>query len=193
MDAPAEEAHPCRNTATAMQAPRLSELINIITETHTQGQQLKAVKESECDGRWERLRSVMDSGASITVVPPSVGKLYATEASPASRAGVQYQVANGDELPNLGQKFLPLVTSEGTTRGMLCQVADVTMALQSPRALHASGHMVVLNGPNSFVLNKISGEINVLEDDGVNYLMDTWIIPPEELPNYTDPDFHGQQ
>ena len=189
MGVPAEDGSPMPKHQT----PRLKELLNILTETHTTGQQLKAVKESECVGRWERLRSVMDSGASITVVPPSVGKLYETEESPASRAGVQYQVANGDELPNLGQKFLPLVTSEGTTRGMLAQVADVTMALQSPRALYASGHMVVLNGPNSFVLNKISGEINVLEDDGINYLMDTWIIPPEEIENYADPDFHGQQ
>jgi len=164
---------------------KTKEFLNVMMEMQQHGQHLNAVKEAECIGRWERLRSVMDSGASITVIPPSVGKLYQTQESAASRAGVQYQVANGDELPNLGEKFLPLVTSEGTTRGMLAQVADVTMALQSPRALHKSGHMVILDGPDSFVLNKITGEINVLEDDGLNYYMDTWIIPPEELDNFT--------
>ena len=74
----------------------------------------------------------------------------------------------------------------------MAQVADVTMPLQSPRALHASGHMVVLDGENSFVLNKITGEVNCMEDDGVSYLMDMWIIPPEELPNYADASFRRQ-
>ena len=154
--------------------------------------QLNAVKEAEFHGRWERMRSVMDSGASITVIPPSVGKLYELTESAASKAGVQYQVANGDELPNLGEKFLPLFTREGTTRGMLAQVADVTMPLQSPRALYATGHLVVLDGPDSFVLNKITGEVNCMEDDGANYFLDTWIIPPEDLDRYSDPSFLGQ-
>jgi hypothetical protein len=189
MDVPADEAHPCRNTNPTT---RTREFLNVINELRVQGQEIKSVKEAEFNGRWERLRSVMDSGASITVIPPNVGKLYEVRESPASKAGVQYQVANGDELPNLGEKFLPLLTSEHTTRGMLAQVADVTMALQSPRALHATGHMVILDGANSFVLNKFTGEVNVLEDDGINYLMDTWIIPPEELPMYTDPGFPGQ-
>jgi hypothetical protein len=184
MDVPAEEAHPGRNTATAF--------LNVIAEMQSRGQELKAVREAEFEGRWERLRSVMDSGASITVIPPSVGKLYQATESAASRAGVQYQVANGDELPNLGEKFLPLVTKEGNVRGMLAQVADVTMPLQSPRALYATGHLVVLDGPNSFVLNKFSGEINTMEDDGTNYLMDTWIIPPEEVEAYTNAGFAGQ-
>ena len=134
----------------------------------------------------------MDSGATITVIHPSVGKLYEVTESAASKAGVQYQLANGDELLNLGKKFLPLVTKESTTREMMAQVADVTMPLHSPRALHASGHMVVLDGENSFVLNKITGEVNCMEDDGVNYLMDMLIIPPEELQNYADPSFGGQ-
>ena len=153
---------------------------------------MKAVKEAEFNGRLERIKIVMGSGATITVILPSVGKLYEVIESAASKAGVQYQVANGDELLNLGEKFLPLVTKEGTTRGMMAQVADVTMPLQRPRALHASGHMVALDGKNSFVLNKITGEVNCLEDDGVNYFMDMSIIPPEELPNYADASFRGQ-
>jgi hypothetical protein len=75
---------------------------------------------------------------------------------------------------------------------MVAQVADVTMPLQSPRALYATGHLVVLDGPDSFVLNKVTGEVNCMEDDGSNYLLDTWIIPPEDLERYSDPSFLGQ-
>jgi hypothetical protein len=80
---------------------------NVIGELRVHGQELKAVKGAEFNGRWERIKSVMDSGATITVIPPSVGKLYEVIESAASKAGVQYQVANGNELPNLGETNLP--------------------------------------------------------------------------------------
>ena len=33
----------------------------------------------------------------------------------------------------------------------------------------------------SFVLNKLTGKYNAIEDDGVNYLMKQWIVPPDQL------------
>ncbi len=133
------------------------------------------------DGRWEKLTNIMDSGASVTALPPSAGKLYAMEESPASRAGVEYEAANGHAIPNLGQKTLPVITKEGTLRCMLAQMADVTHGLQSVRQMHATGHMVVFDGPDSFTLNKFTGEVNAIDDNGSNYLMESWICPPEEL------------
>mgnify|MGYP005697206869 CR=1 FL=1 len=142
-------------------------------------EQLNAVQEG--DGRWEKLRTIIDSGATVTVVPPWVGKCYSVQESPGSKAGVEYAVANGDSLPNLGQKALPLYTKEGTMRGMMAQVANVTDGLQSVRAMYNSGHIVVLDGPNSYALNKFTGEMNEIQDDGLNYTMESWICPPEEL------------
>ena len=141
--------------------------------------QLNAVQ--EMDGRWERIRMIMDSGATVTVVPPTVGRLYHVQESPASKAGVEYTVANGDSLPNLGQKMLPLVTAEGTMRGMLAQVANVTDGLQSIRNMYNSGHVVIFDGPESYCLNKFTGEVNEITDNGTNYTMDAWVCPPEEL------------
>ena len=168
------------------------ELLNIIHEVRTQGAQLQAVREAEFHGRWARMKAVMDSGATVTVIPPAVGKLYEVTESEASKRGVQYEVASGDSLPNLGEKFLPLLTKENTVRGMLAQVADITMPLQSARAMHASGHIVVLDGPDSFVFNKLTGEVNCLEDDGTNYFMDMWIVPPEDLDAHLCQDFPRQ-
>ena len=95
------------------------------------------------EGGWEYLEAILDSGATVTVIPPHVGKEYEVVPSAASKAGVKYEVANGDEIPNLGEKLLPVVTNEGSWRGMLAQVADVSTALQSVRALVKSGHVVV--------------------------------------------------
>ena len=123
----------------------------------------------------------MDSGATVTVIPPSTGKLYQLQEGAASKAGVEYAVANGDCIPNLGQKLLPVMTAEGTMRGILAQVANVTDGLQSIRAMYNTGHVVVFDGPNSFALNKLTGEMNGIIDDGTNYVMESWICPPEEL------------
>ena len=47
----------------------------------------------------------------------------------ASKAGVRHEVANGDEKPNFGEKLRRVVTVDGTQRGLLAQVADVSKAL----------------------------------------------------------------
>ena len=136
------------------------------------------------EGEWEHLEAILDSGATVTVIPPHVGKEYEVVPSEASKAGVRYEVANGEEIPNLGEKLLPVVTDEGSWRGMLAQVADVSKALQSVRALVRSGHVVVFGdgdgGTERYVYNKTTGETNFVRDDGVNYLMSLHIAPRAE-------------
>ena len=100
----------------------------------------------------------------------------------ASRAGVQYEVANGDEISNLGEKLFVVVTEEGTVRGMKPQVADVPKALQSVRALVRTGHRVVfgdgVDGTEHYILNRESGEVNAVRDDGFKYLLRLYVVPP---------------
>ena len=59
---------------------------------------------------WEVIDAILDSGASVTVIPPHVAAGHPVQESAASRAGVQYEVANGDEIPNLGEKLFAVVT-----------------------------------------------------------------------------------
>ena len=63
--------------------------------------------------------------------------------SDASRAGITYEVANGDQIPTLGEKLFPVVTAKGTWRGLKDQVADVSKALRSVRSLMKACHLVV--------------------------------------------------
>ena len=75
---------------------------------------------------------------------------------------------------------MPRDQSEGCSR----QVADVSRPLQAVRSLVRAGHPVVFgdreNGDENYIYNKFSGERTVVTDDGVNYLMGMWVIPPGE-------------
>ena len=92
---------------------------------------------------------------------------------------MQYEVANGDEIPNLG---FSVVTEEGTVRGMRPQVVDVSKALQSVRALVRTGHVVVFgdgeNDADHYSLNRATGESSMVRDDGLNYLMTLYVVAP---------------
>ena len=77
-----------------------------------------------------------------------------------------------------------LVTADGTWRGLRAQVADVSKALQSVRTLVRAGHMVVFgdgnDGCGNYIVNKITGEMTAVRDDGMNYLLGLYIAPVQE-------------
>ena len=89
-------------------------------------------------------------------------------------------------MPNLGEKKLLVMTEEGTWRGLKAQVAEVSKALQSVRGLVKAGHLVVFgdgdDGCQRYVLNKTTGEINSVADDGINYLMRLHVVPQAVSP-----------
>ena len=123
----------------------------------------------------------------------SVGKAYEVQPSEASKAGVMYEIANGDEIPNLGEKLMPVVTAEGAWKGLLAQVADISKALQSVRSLVKAGHVVVFgdddeNGDGgNYIVNKFTGEYTSVKDDGLNYILGLHIAPKHEA-GFTRPE-----
>ena len=136
---------------------------------------------------WETLAAIVDSGASIPVFHPSVAAAYELQESESSKAGDEYEIANGDLIPCLGQKRIAVLTGEGTLRGYGSQCADVApgKALQSVRALGLSGHATCFNmGPNGdqhMIINRYTGEVNFMEDDGINYIQRLLIVPPDQI------------
>ena len=134
---------------------------------------------------WEVLSAIVDSGATITAVHPQDGKAYKVRESEASRNKVKYGVANGDDLPNLGEKLMAVLTPEGTLRGFHSQVAEVSGPLESVRQLLKSKHCVLFGlgetEDEHLIINQITGEVNRLRDDGINYLHDLLVVPPDEV------------
>ncbi len=124
---------------------------------------------------------VIDSGASVPVMPADKGIAYPLEESEGSKRGAEYECANGHCIANLGQKRMPVMTVEGTIRGYSTQCADVSKPLQSVRRLCKNHHTVVFDESGSYIHNKATGEVNWIVDDGVNYTMEAWVVPPKQV------------
>ena len=140
---------------------------------------------------WRRLAIAVDSGACDNVIGPDELPAYEAymEETAASINGVGFVAANGEDIPNYGELKVPMITREGTGRGMVFQVAGVKKPLASVDKMYEAGHVVVFNGPESFIYNKHTGETNALRREDGNYVLDAWVPPPSVAKKQ---GFHGQ-
>ena len=142
------------------------------------------------ESKWEKFIAILDSGASVTVVPPHLGRDYEIVKGQAATDGVRYEIADGTEIPNLGEKLLPIMTREGTWRALKAEVADISKAVQSVWSLVKTGHRVVFGGGEAgnehYIENVVTGEVNMVEDDGMNYFM-TYYIAPRAQASFAGP------
>ena len=83
------------------------------------------------NSEWEEINMAVDSGATETVVNEDMLEAVETKAGPASKRGVEYEVANGVRIPNKGEKKFVAVSESGTARKITAQVCDVNQALLS--------------------------------------------------------------
>ena len=68
----------------------------------------------------------VDSGASESVVSEDMLTGVESVEGCAQKKGVQYEVADGTLIPNLGEKKFVAVSDAGVTRAMKAQVCDVS-------------------------------------------------------------------
>ena len=136
-------------------------------------------------GAWEVLEAIVDSGATVPVINPKMAKAYPLMESEASRLGVEYETANGDKFANLGKKRFAVMTKEGTLRGYETESADVSKCLNAVRSMVAGKSAVCFglgpDGDQHLIINRLTGEINAMEDDGVNYIQKLWVVPEDEI------------
>ena len=103
-----------------------------------------------------------------------------TKESWGSNHGQSYEVANGEEIHNKGEKgfVAPMAKVDGSDsvpRGVTAQVCDVHRPLMSVKRVCKNGNRVVFDDEGSYVENKATGEkIKVLEEDG-EYVLDVWV------------------
>ena len=135
---------------------------------------------------WEVLSAVVDSGATVTALHPEDAQAYAVEESEGSRRGVKYGTAGAEDLLNIGQKKIAVLTPEGTLRGYQSQVVeDLSSPLESVRQLVGSRHCVLFglgeNDDEHLIINKLTGEVNRMRDDGLNYMHDMLVVPQDQV------------
>ena len=127
------------------------------------------------DGEWEQIELAVDSGASETVVNDDMLTSVMTQDSAASKRGVEYEVANGVRIPNLGEKRFVGTSDEGISRRLTAQVCDVNKALLSVKKVMAAGNRVVFDTDGSFIESKETGEKMWLNEENGIYMLKMWV------------------
>ena len=134
---------------------------------------------------WRRVSIAVDSGACDNVISPDDVPEQPVVESAASKKGENFYSATGEPIPNLGDIKLPMITREGTARGMLMRAAPVSKPLASVKRICQAGHAVIFDEEGSYIINKANGEVNWMREDDGNYMLDAWVPPPGFSP--TDP------
>jgi len=119
---------------------------------------------------------MVDSGATETVMTEADldGVIDVTEGV-AFKRGQHYQCANGQKIPNLGErKFLGWTEEEGK-KGITAQVCDVTQNLLSVSGMTKKGHRVVFDEDGSYIEDKTSGEVSWMHEVNGMYMLKLWV------------------
>ena len=124
---------------------------------------------------WELVDLNVDSGASETVIGEDMLLAIPTVQGDASRRGVEYEVANGVRIPNLGEKKFQATTNQGATRRITAQVCEVNKALLSVKKVVAAGNRVVFDESDSYIEDKQTGERMPFTCKNGMYLLQVWV------------------
>ena len=137
-----------------------------------------------------KMSLAIDSGAAETVIPHTLVTEYPIVETEKSRSGACYASATGEPIPNLGEQKLLMATEEGSMRAMTFQAAPVAKPLGSVKRICQAGHYVIFDEDGSYIMNKVTGELNWLREQNGNYMLDVWIPPPSASSGST---WHNQE
>ena len=124
---------------------------------------------------WEEVEMAVDSGATETVVGEDMIRGVETKPGEATRRGVQYEVASGELIPNLGEKNFLAYGEQGQIRAIKAQVCEVNKALMSVSRMVQAGNKVVFAGSGSYVEDENTGERISLREQGGMYMLKLWV------------------
>ena len=108
--------------------------------------------------KWVKVESVVDSGASQPVAPPTMAPNVPIVPSEGSRRGQRYTSASKHRLANLGEQSICACTEEGDMTGVKFQIADVSKPLVSVSALCEKGNRVIFGRSGGVVKNLRTGK-----------------------------------
>ena len=111
----------------------------------------------------------MDSGAAVSVMP---ARWYPKE---QKRTGVEYAVANGAKIADMGEKLLKFEFDDGGNGSMKFRLANVTKPLGAISSVCDRGNRVVFDSEGSYVELKSSGKRNPPRRQNSVYVMDAWV------------------
>ena len=117
----------------------------------------------------------VDNGASETIIGEEMLQSVQTKEGDASRRGIQYEVANGVQIQNLGEKRFKGHTIEGLARNLTAQVCEVNKALLIVKRVVQAGNKVVFDADGSYIEDKSTGEKMWLKEENGMYMLRMWV------------------
>ena len=88
---------------------------------------------------------------------------------------MEYEVANGEKIPNLGENKFRGTTSEGKSRNITAQVCDVNKALLSVKKVMSAGNKVVFDSEGSYIEDKVTKERMWMTEEKGMFLLKMWV------------------
>ena len=123
---------------------------------------------------WEE-KNFVDSGATETVIGEEVLLDVELKDGPAKKRGIQYEVANGSRLPNLGEKTFTGESEEGVKRQIKAQVCEVNKPLLSVSRIMRAGSKVVFDMQGSYIEDTQTRERIWMEEQGGMFSVKLWV------------------
>ena len=126
---------------------------------------------------WTKIEVCVDSGACESVMPANLCEHIPIVPSEQSIGGVEYEVANGESVPNLGERRCDIRTLNALTltKRMHFQVADVHKALLSTAKCADMGYYCHLGINGGYLEDATTGERIPIRREGELYILDMWI------------------
>ena len=132
--------------------------------------------------RWVKVSSVVDSGASTAVAPPSMAPNVPIVPSEGSKRGQKWTSASKHKLKNLGQQSIHACTESGSMTDVLFQVAEVSKPLISVSALCERGNRVIFGRAGGVVQNIRTGRQTPFYRQNGIYVLSLWMLDEPEEP-----------
>ena len=125
---------------------------------------------------WQEVELTADTGACDTVIPKAMCPMIPITPSAQSRAGMEYEVAAGQTIPNLGERRCEMWT-EGAEqpKAISMQVADVHKALLSLSRCADMGFESRFGSAFGCLIDQATGEVIPLQRKGNLYVLKCWI------------------
>ena len=98
---------------------------------------------------WREIEITFDSGATDPVMPLRMCEDISIKPSPQSERGTEYEVANGEVIPNVGERRCVVMTEHSDVPKLMnFQVCDVQKPLLSATKVCDMGYRCILDGHN---------------------------------------------
>ena len=146
------------------------------TKAAMSGQSLSVVTGPPGEDEWIEIELTADTGACDTVIPKSMCSSIPIVQSIQSLHKMEYEVANGASIPNLGERRCQMWTDNATAPKLIAmQVADVHKPLLSLSRCADMGFESRFGKTHGCLIDSSNGEIIPLTRKGNLYVLRAWV------------------